>query len=284
MLRSAALTLTALLAVPLVGAALSTVPVPPSGGAAVCALPVPAEAFTLQSAVLGETRRLNVYTPPDYATSSQLRYPVLYVPDGGLEEDFGHVVDAVHAGISWGILRPLIVVGVENTERRRDMTGPTRVAKDREIAPRVGGSAAFRGFFRDELLPWVRGRYRTTEETAIIGESLAGLFVVETFLLEPGLFRAYVAIDPSLWWDGESLVRDAALRLPAMAAAGRTLYLTTANVEQLVGGVERLAAALRAHPPAGLEWQYHPMPDQFHDTIYRASAPRALRTLFAAAP
>jgi hypothetical protein len=42
-----------------------------------------------------------------------------------------------------------------------------------------GSSAAFRRFFRDELMPQVKRRYRTTSETAVVGESLAGLFVVE---------------------------------------------------------------------------------------------------------
>ena len=43
-----------------------------------------------------------------------------------------------------GTMRPFLLVGIENTERRRDMTGPTQNAEDRKIAPRVGGSAAFR--------------------------------------------------------------------------------------------------------------------------------------------
>ena len=49
--------------------------------------------------------------------------------------------------------REMLVVGIENTERRRDLTGPTREARDLAIAPRVGGSAAFRGFLREALMP-----------------------------------------------------------------------------------------------------------------------------------
>jgi hypothetical protein len=78
-------------------------------------------------------------------------YPVLYMPDGGLQEDFPHVATTVDTAIRAGEMRPLIVVGIENTERRRGMTGPTQVDEDRKIAPRVGGSAAFRGFIRDEV-------------------------------------------------------------------------------------------------------------------------------------
>jgi hypothetical protein len=252
--------------------------------AAVCTLRLPVVTFTMRSAVLDETRRINVYTPPGYSTDAAARFPVLYLPDGGLDEDFPHVAEAVHSGISWGILRPLLVVGIENTERRRDMTGETTVAKDREIALRVGGSAAFRRFLREELVPLVEARWRTSGETAIMGESLAGLFVLETFFVEPELFDAYVAIDPSVWWNDRWLVREAAERLRARRELAKTLYLATANVEEIVAGTEAIARALAEHAPPGLVWQHHPMPDEFHDTLYRASAPRALRTLFAAAP
>ena len=73
-------------------------------------------------------------------------YPVLYMLDGGLDEDFPHVARDVDTAIRAGEMRPMIVVGIENTERRRDMTGPTTVASDRAIAPHVGGSVAFRAF------------------------------------------------------------------------------------------------------------------------------------------
>jgi hypothetical protein len=175
----------------------------------------------------------------------------------------------------------MIVVGIENTERRRDLTGPTSVAKDREIAPRVGGSAAFRTFIRDELMPQIRSQYRTTDETAIIGESLAGLFVLETFFAEPDLFGAYISISPSVWWNDRQLVRQAGPWLRARPDLHRTLYLTSADETDIVAGLEILRRTLAADAPRGLTWSYQPMLDQFHDTIYRASSPRALRIIFA---
>ncbi|HYO72080.1 MAG TPA: alpha/beta hydrolase-fold protein, partial [Archangium sp.] len=191
----------------------------------------PHQSFTLESKALKETRRINVYTPPGYDAAKSTRYPVLYMPDGGLQEDFPHVATTVDTAIRAGEMRPLIVVGIENTERRRDMTGPTQVEEDRKIAPRVGGSAAFRSFIRDELMPQVRRRYRVTNETAIIGESLAGLFIVETFFLQPKLFDTYIALDPSLWWNREELVRKARGRLEAQPDLRNTLYLSSANEE-----------------------------------------------------
>src|ERR1044072_4753775 len=173
------------------------------------------ETFTINSKTLNETRRINVYMLTGYTESTQARLPVLYMPDGGMAEDFLHVAGLVQVSVGNGTMRPFLLVGIENTERRRDMTGPTENENDKKIAPRVGGSEAFRKFIRDELMPQVKGRYRTTNERAIVGESLAGLFVVETFLLEPELFDTYIAIDPSLWWNDQKLLDVAAARLRA---------------------------------------------------------------------
>jgi predicted alpha/beta superfamily hydrolase len=238
--------------------------------------PVPAhDTLTVASRALGEARRINVHTPRAYATAPSARFPVLYMPDGGIDEDFPHVVATVDSLIALGRIRPVIVVGVPNTERRRDLTGPTRVGRDSAIAPHVGGSAAFRRFLRDELLPAIDARYRTTAERGLVGESLAGLFVVETFLAEPALFAHYVAFDPSLWWNGGALVDSAAARLAAMPARGRTLYLASSRDDDRTA---RLAATLRVTRPRGLRWTHVPRPDLTHATIFRAAGPAALAT------
>jgi hypothetical protein len=52
--------------------------------------------------------------------------------------------------------------------------------------------------------------------SAIVGESLAGLFVVETFLEQSSLFTHYLALDPSLWWSGGALIDSAASRRAAL--------------------------------------------------------------------
>jgi hypothetical protein len=236
------------------------------------------ETFTLDSAALSETRRLNVYLPPGHARDPAPALPVLYMPDGGLDEDFLHIAGLVQVGVGNGTLRPFLLVGIENTRRRRDLTGPTRNEQDREIAPQVGGSAAFRTFLRDELMPEIRRRYRTTDERAIVGESLAGLFVVETFLLEPELFDTSIAIDPSLWWKDGQLIDGAAERLRARPVPGRTLYLASSSDEG--GFTARLAAVLARSAPPDLRWHHEPMPEETHATIFHPAALRAFRSAF----
>ena len=237
------------------------------------------DTFTIESGVLGETRRINVYAPAAYADT--LRLPVLYMPDGGLGEDFLHVAGLVQISSLNGTMRPHLLVGVENTERRRDLTGPTEVEADREIAPRVGGSAAFRSFLRDELRPVIDSLYRTTGETAIVGESLAGLFVVETLLLEPDLFDTYLAFDPSLWWNDGRLGAEAVTLLEGAPTAGKTLYLAASGQPEIAEATARLASALREDGPLGLDVHYLPLPGEEHWTVYHPAALRAFRTVFA---
>jgi predicted alpha/beta superfamily hydrolase len=236
------------------------------------------ETFTLDSRVLGETRRINIYAPPAYADSA-VRLPVLYMPDGGMAEDFLHVAGLVQVLTGNGSMRPFVLVGIENTERRRDMTGPTDNADDRKIAPRVGGSAAFRTFIRTELMPWVNAHYRTTGEDAIVGESLAGLFVVETFVLEPELFDTYLAFDPSLWWNDAKLIADAERALRGPRPTARALYFASSDEKGIVEDAARLASVLERNPSPGLSWHYEPMPEETHATIYHPAALRAFRAV-----
>jgi len=168
------------------------------------------------------------------------------------------------------------VVGIENTERRRDLSGPTENEKDKKMAPRVGGSAAFRAFLKEELIPEIQRRYRTTGERAIVGESLAGLFVVETLFLEPDLFDTYIALSPSLWWNDSKMALGARDWLKAHPGLHKTFYLTRAG-DDIIEGIEALAGALRELAPPGLHWTYEPRPEEHHSTIFRASEAAAYR-------
>lgn len=238
------------------------------------------QTFTINAKLpLGEKRRINVYLPPVYADSAEIRLPVLYMPDGGIQEDFLHVAGLLQVLIGNGSMRPFILVGIENTQRRRDLTGATANAEDRKIAPQVGGSAAFRAFIRQELMPEVKKRYRTTAETAVVGESLAGLFVVETLLLEPTLFQTYVAFDPSLWWNNGQLAAQAGQQLRAAGRPAVKVYLATSSQGDLKATSQLVEAAGPAAPRSG-GWHYEPMPEETHATIYHPAALRAFRTVF----
>lgn len=256
-------------------AALLLVPAAASAQSSTEALTI-GETFTIESAVLGETRRINVYRPAIYGDSAERALPVLYMPDGGIGEDFLHIAGLVQVSTMNGTMRPVLLVGIENTQRRRDLTGPTQVAEDRAIAPEVGGSARFREFLRTELMPEVEARYRTTRERGIVGESLAGLFIVETFVLEPELFDVYMAFDPSLWWNSGALLQ--AVPHGAAAARGRTVYLASSSEPSIAELTRKLAGMLDSLP--GVSLHYAPMSEETHATIYHPAALKAFRHVY----
>lgn len=238
------------------------------------------ETFTIDSRIVGETRRINVYLPPVDKEGSAPKLPVLYMPDGGISEDFLHIAGLVQVSVGNSTMRPFILVGIENTQRRRDLTGPTESDEDKKIAPHVGGSEAFRKFLREELMPEVRRRYRTTNESAIIGESLAGLFVVETFLREPELFDTYIAVDPSLWWNGEKLIRDAGAPAIDRPKREKTLYLASSGEPEVADACRRLLDAIRKPAHSTLHLHHENLPEEKHATVFHPAALKAFRAVF----
>lgn len=236
------------------------------------------DTFKLHSKVLDEDRRINVYRPAAWDLDAKAPLPVLYMPDGGLAEDFLHIAGLLQVSVGNGSMRPYLLVGIENTERRRDLTPPTRSEDDLKIAPRVGGSAAFREFLRDELIPGIAQRYPVTEERAIVGESLAGLFIVETWMLEPTLFRHYLAFDPSLWWDEGRLPREAAT-MTWTANAGTTLYLANSSEPGIARAVLAFITALHGSTIDGIRLHHERLPEETHMSIYHPAALKAFRSV-----
>lgn len=238
--------------------------------------PIPAhDHFQLQSAAVNENRTINVWLPDAYSGSTD-SLPVMYMADGGIEEDFPHIANSFAALITAKKIPAFILVGIENTQRRRDLTGPTTVASDKEIAPVVGGAASFRKFLSIELIPEINKRYRTNAHKGILGESLSGLFVMETFLLQPELFDFYIAFDPSLWWNDQYLVKQAKLLLTNPAISGKKLWFAGSGAEDIYIHTRKLADIFRETGLPNLTWTYSDEPKEAHSTIFRATKEKAL--------
>ena len=167
------------------------------------------EKVVLFSDVLNEERILNIYLPQSYATDSLRNYPIIYLLDGSMDEDFIHISGLVQFGsFSWiNMLPESIVVGIANEDRKRDFTYPTENSQDLNDFPTTGHSSEFIQFLGKELQPYIEKNYRNTSEKTIIGQSLGGLLATEILHTEPSLFNNYIIVSPSLWWDDESLLQ-----------------------------------------------------------------------------
>ena len=239
------------------------------------------ESLELHSARMQEQRRINVWLPAEYQQQKTTAFPVVYMLDGGVAEDFLHIAGLMQVSIANGTMRPFILVGIENTVRRRDLTGPSDNPMDKRHVPNLGGSAQFRHFIAEELIPEMAKRYRTTGERALVGESLAGLFTLETLVETPDLFQAYVAIDPSLWWNDRRLTQRFAEQIKAQPRLDKRLYFASSNAQGMEPAIKSFADVLTMQQPEALKWTYEHYPAENHATIYHPAAVKAFRLLFA---
>lgn len=162
----------------------------------------------IKSVELNEKRLLNIYLPEGYNEKDTLNYPVIYLLDGSADEDFIHIVGLVQFNsFEWVNEMPKsIVVGIANTDRRRDFTFPTNIEEHSKDYPTTGGSLKFISFIEKELQPFIEKKYRANSSKTIIGQSLGGLLVTEILFTKPHIFDKYIIISPSLWWDNGSIL------------------------------------------------------------------------------
>ncbi len=172
------------------------------------------EVLDFHSNFLKEKRILNIYLPESYSSDTTKKYPVIYLLDGTITEDFLHIAGIVQFGsYPWiNIIPESIVVGIANVDRKRDFTFPTTVEDHKKEFPTTGGSEMFIQCLAKEIQPIIEDNFRTTKEKTIIGQSLGGLLATEILLTKPALFDNYIIISPSLWWDNESLLQKHTLQ------------------------------------------------------------------------
>ncbi|UMB61548.1 alpha/beta hydrolase-fold protein [Lutibacter sp. A80] len=238
--------------------------------------PIPAhDSFTIDSKFVNEQRVINVWTPPNYKQFND-SLPVIYMPDGGIKEDFPHIANTIAKLIENKSIQPIILVGIENTERRRDLTGFSEVEKDAEYCPLTDGAKDFRNFISQELINEINKKYRVTNKKGIIGESLAGLFVMETFFLNPELFDFYIAMDPSLWWNNHYLQKNTKNYLKNFPNKTTKLWFAGSAAEDISQHTNNVAETLQTNAPKQLIWKYSDEPNEKHNTIFRATKEKAL--------
>ena len=237
--------------------------------------PVPEhDSLKIASKFVNEDRVVNIWTPPNYKESTD-SFPVLYMPDGGIKEDFPHIANTLVKLIEENKIPPYILVGIENTERRRDLSGPTEIEYDLKIVPNPGGSNNFRSFIKEELFNEINRRYRTANKRAIIGESAAGIFVIETFLLDDDMFDYYIAMDPALWYNEQYLVKNFESLVKENYEHKKKLWFAGSDAVDISTHTRELNKKLK-QSGSGLVWKYSDEPNEQHNTIFRATKDKAL--------
>lgn len=189
---------------------------------------------SIPSKILNEQRKVWVYVPDGYTPESKQRYPVVYLLNG--EVHFYSVVGMIQqlSQVNGNTVLPeMIVVGIPNTDRTRDLT-PTHIESDLPMMDSVssktsGGGARFISFIEKELIPHIDATYPTQPYKMLIGHSFGGLTVMDVLTNHSKLFNSYICIDPSMWWDQQDFLKATKKIVREKNFSGTTLYLGIAN-------------------------------------------------------
>ena len=244
----------------------------------------------LSSASLSEKRTLNIYLPEGYNPADTLHYPVLYVLDGSLHEDFVHVTGAIQFNtLSWvNRIPPSIVVGIANVDRKRDFTFPTRIEQDKKRYTTSGGSEKFIQFIEKELQPFIEKKYKGNAQRTLIGQSLGGLLATEILFKKPHLFNKYIIISPSLWWDDASLLamnppvlqEGFGKKIEVYVGVGKEGLSPSVVPHVMEVDANLLAEKLQYSKNPHLKTFFDYLPQEDHATITHQAVFNAIRALF----
>lgn len=186
---------------------------------------------SIYSNILSEKRNFWVKFPDNYDPNSKEKYAVIYLLDGfSLESTLEAVYDNY-----WGHYLPhMILVGVSNrTNRTRDLTtSQIQMRRGSAMDGETGGAENFTKFIEQELIPLIDSRYPTLPYRTLIGHSYAGLFTINMLVNHGHLFQNYIAIDPSLDWDDQKLLKQAKEKFKTEDYSGKSLFVSLA-AEQL---------------------------------------------------
>lgn len=245
----------------------------------------------IQSEILGEERILNIYLPADYSVEDSLEYPVIYVLDGGMDEDFFHVCGIVQFNNQPWIARfpNSIVVGIGGNMRRRDFTHAVdnydflqKAGKTKADFPAGSGSSVFIAALENEIIPFVDSTYKTSAHRTVLGESLGGLLCTELLVRHPMIFDDYIIITPSLWWGDGLLIREAERNMQNEVYTQKKIYIAACNKdedEMMFEVADKLFQSLRkADNGAKIYFDY--LENEYHSTVMHQAVYNAFRKFY----
>jgi hypothetical protein len=147
-------------------------------------------AYTIDSAILKETRKIDIALPASHARSAMgRRYPVTVLLDG--EASLPAAAAVADELTRNGQIPESIIVAIENSNRLRDLTPPGVSVSGSSLHE---GGDRFLDFIELELLPAVDRQVRGSAPRVLVGHSSGGILATYAAATRPA-FRCVVALD-----------------------------------------------------------------------------------------
>lgn len=180
---------------------------------------------SVYSQILNEPREIYIQLPAGYNPENGQKYPVVFILDGEL---FLPTVSDVQNYYSGGFTPEMVLVGIANDKNRiRDLTtSPITTKYGMPFNEKNGAADNFSTFIEKELIPFIENKYPVTNYRTLIGHSYGGLFTIYMLINHPTLFSNYIAIDPSLDWDNQQLLKKAQESMVAQQYKNKSLFMS----------------------------------------------------------
>lgn len=246
------------------------------------------ETRVIESSLNGQRYLIKVKLPRGYEDGAAT-YPVLYVTDA--ETNFGGVSYIVQRLIKDELIPEILVVGVAyDTDyddfyrlRSRDLTPvphrEVRISHGAGPDP-TGGALQFSRFLSDELFPLVEDSYRVTSgDRALYGHSYGGLFGSWVLLHRPQLFRRYLLLSPSLWFDDQRLLAEVETADPQIPPT--RLYMASGRLEPRIDDLQvEFVDLLRRRNRSDVDIYSEVLDGETHRTIFGRGFTNGLRYIY----
>ncbi|MEP6635151.1 MAG: alpha/beta hydrolase-fold protein [Acidobacteriota bacterium] len=233
---------------------------------------------TLKSTVLGEDRPILVRTPAGYDTN-KISYPVLYMTDG--DAHMAHTSTTIEFLARNGRIPEMIIVGIPNTDRTRDLTPTPAVGPNAAQFPTAGGADKFLKFIETELIPEIEKNYRVQPYRILAGHSFGGLFAVHAMITRPDLFKSYIAVSPSLQWSDEATLKRAEEFFKGRKELHSTLFTSLGNEPGDIGtAFVAFKQVLAGNKIKGFDWEAEQLMDEDHGSVVLRSHYLGLRKIY----
>lgn len=228
-----------------------------------------ARAFHLDSEILSERRRVFVSLPPSHDRVDR-DYPLIIVLDG--ESVSGPIIEAAAALARAGHAPEAVIVGVENTNRLRDLSPPGL-----DVSGNQGSGRAdlFTRFLVEELRPAMDAAFRAAGPVVLVGHSSGGLFAHYALVEAPDPFASILSLDAPMHLEEGALAER--IRTEEGLA---TTPVRLVSVEARFGWRDADWNALRERAADGWQLRRERLDGESHNSMVWPGSYRGLRALF----
>jgi predicted alpha/beta superfamily hydrolase len=230
--------------------------------------------YKIESAILGETRKLIIKLPDGYDQEEGVKYPVVYViGSSGLMSQISSDVDLLNRT---GHLEKMILVCVthENAKtRKRDLTPPFLLQDLDKKNSHKGEADKFLEYIETEVIPFIDNEFETNSENLMLGHSREGLFTMYALITKPKLFDGHIALSPALWRENDLFIDKMDDFLTSNKNSKTFLYMSMGDAEvgKMKGAFDK-ANNLLSMDNNTLDWISQYTPDATHQTNHYLSA------------